>query len=660
MSFVERTLRAQRTVLALTLAVAALAFWRGSYDVFNTLKATLIVLGAIGTAAIGAVRVARTRELVIPTSQVWTVLGLFVAGLVVGTFAADNPMRALVGEPGRHTGLAMYLVYAALFVAALRLHRDKLPTTLAKGLVLATVPVTLYGLLQAVGIQVFDWVTFEGGPQVVSSFGNANFLAAWLGIVVPVLAWLALSALRQVGWRIAAGIVAIAALAVAAASGSLQGIAAAVPGLGLVLIVWLWTTAPDRIARVRVPLVAAGAAAVVGALLLTVAGAGPFASVQRSAIASYESRAGKWAAASRMFTDNPLTGIGLGGDFGDWFFSYRSAALAAESGLHRSVDDPHNVVLAMFANGGLLLGLAYLAFIGFTGWALYRGLRRLEGQEGLALAGVGGAWLAYQVQSLVSIDVPPLAVLHWVLAGAIVALGTEPTFRLVPLPGAAAAPAKGRKQKQTRRLQPLTPGVLVVVGVVSLILAGVAVTPLRADLAAADARSLAARGQRDAAIDAYQRAVAVGRWEASYPAMYAKFLTDLNLVEDAREQHLEAAAREPHDLVHAINIARLSKALDDVQTAERWYDRAFEIDPKTPEVLAEVGEFELEHGDAGRAAELLGEAVEARPQKAEWWAQLGQARVEVGNEPGAREAFERALAIEPGLEMAEEGLAALS
>lgn len=658
--FVDRTLRVQRIVLTVTLAGAALAFWRESYDVFNTLKATLVVLGAIAVIAVAGVRLSRTRELVVPVTRAWWIVGVFVAGLLVGTLAASNTLRAVVGEPGRHTGLAMYIVYAGLFAVALRLHRDRLPTTLTKGLVVAAIPVAGYGLLQAAGVQVFDWVTFEGGPQVVSSFGNANFLAAWLGIVVPLFIWLALSALRSIVWRMAAGVVAAVSLIVASATGSLQGIAAAVPGAGLVLAVWLWTEAPPVLRRRRTAILGAGGAAVAGAVLLTAAGIGPFASVRRSAVASYESRAGKWDAAWRMFTDNPLTGVGIGGDFGDRFFSYRTVQVATESGLRRSVDDPHNVVLAMFANGGLLLGLAYLALIGFTGWALARGLRRLDGQERLALAGIGGGWLAYQVQSLVSIDVPPLAVLHWVLAGIIVALGTEPTFRIITLPGAAApVAAKGRRETRPR-LRPLTPGVVVGVGVFSLGAAALAVTPLRADLAAADGRSLAARGQQEAAIDAYEKAVAVGKWEALYPALEAKYLTDLGMVEDARERHMEAAAREPHDLVHAINIARTSKALDDYETARRAYDRAYEIDPKTPEVLAEIGEFELEHGDPHRAAELLGTAVDRRDGNAKWWLHLGQARAEMGDEDAARQAFERALDIEPGLEAAEEGLATLS
>jgi O-antigen ligase len=117
-----------------------------------------------------------------------------------------------------------------------------------------------------------------------------------------------------------------------------------------------------------------------------------------------------------MLGDRPLFGFGLA-SFEGWFYAYRPVAVAVADGFRRSTDAPHSVPLEMLASGGLLLGLAYLALVGVTGWALIRGLRHRAGVERVLLAGLGGAWLAYQVQSLVSIDVPPIAVLHYALAG---------------------------------------------------------------------------------------------------------------------------------------------------------------------------------------------------------------------------------------------------
>lgn len=625
MPFVERTLAVQRGAVAAVLASSALVFWRGSYDVFNTPKATLVALLVLTVMAVGAVRVSRTRRLLLPDTPLWAAVGVFAVGLVVATVVSDSPLQAVVGDPGRHTGLAMYLIYAVLLLSTVRLFRDRPGTVVVRTLLVTAVPVAGYGLLQAVGVEPFDWRVFEAGPQVVSTFGNANFLAAWLGVVVPLAAGAAALPTWPAAWRAAAAAVALLAFAVAAASGSLQGVTIAAVGSAFVAGVAGWSRG-GRARRLLLPAAVAVTLVAAGVVALMVAGAGPLEGVRQSAALSVSTRVDKWVTAWRMLADHPLTGVGLAG-FGDRFNLYRPVDVAAESGLLRSVDDPHDVPLAMFVSGGPLLGTAYLAIVWLTGRALVRGLRARRGPDLLELGALGGGWLAYQVQSLVSIDVPPLATLHWVLAGLVVARAARPPLREVALPGApTATPARQRRGTPAVRLAPWSPGQLAVIALVTLAAAAVVVTPLRADLAAGRAESAAAAGQAQSAVDAYEQASAVASWEGLYPALQAGYLTELRRYGLARERHREAAAREPHALVHRINVGRLSVALGEIDAAAAAYGRALELDPKTPEVLAEVGEFELEHGDRERAVRLLQRAVQLRPANATWEQLLARAR----------------------------------
>ncbi|MDP9021640.1 MAG: O-antigen ligase family protein [Actinomycetota bacterium] len=619
MSLIERTLAVQRATLAALLAGSALVFWRGSYDVFNTPKATLVVLATIVVLATGAVRLSRTRVLHLPRTRAWLALALFAAGLVAATLTGGAPMRATVGEPGRHTGLAMYITYVVLFVVSLTLFRDRSPDVLIRALAVAAVPVAGYGLLQAAGIEPFEWIAFEAGPQVVSTMGNANFLAAWLGMVVPLAIGGALRASWSVGWRAAAAGAAALALVVAVATGSLQGVAVA--AVGIAPVAWIW--AGSRLSRrSRWAVAAVVSVAVVGVVAAVAAGIGPLETVRSSAALSLSTRAGKWAAAWRMFTDHPVAGVGLAG-FGDRFNLYRSAEVAARSGLLRSVDDPHAVPLALLTSGGVVLGAGYLAVVGVTAWSLVRGLRTAHGDDQVLLAALGGAWLGYQLQSLVSIDVPPLAALHWVLAGAIVGRATRPAWWTLTLPG---APAPSRRRGGPPGLAPRSPGMLASITLVAVAAGAIALTPLRADVAAAHAVRLAARGDTQAAFAAYERASQVAWWEGMYPALTGAYLTELGSYREARQRHEEAAAREPRNLVHRINIARLSAALGEIQRARDAYQTALALDPKTPEVLAEVGEFELQHGNPRVAADLLQRAVERRPGNRTWQQLLTQAR----------------------------------
>src|SRR5690606_3400706 len=99
-------------------------------------------LAFLGILLAGALRVARSRRLHLPASPtVWAPLALFAGGLLVATGVSATPWLSVVGRAGRHTGLAMYLVYIGLLLTSLRLHVQDSPAYLIKALLAAAVPV---------------------------------------------------------------------------------------------------------------------------------------------------------------------------------------------------------------------------------------------------------------------------------------------------------------------------------------------------------------------------------------------------------------------------------------------------------------------------------------------------------------------------------------
>lgn len=651
MEVVTRTLRWQRALLYAVLAVSVLGFWRATYDVFNTTKATIILVGAVAILGVGTYRAARTRRVSLPRTPVAVAAAVLAVALIAATLTSTSPMASLVGRPGRHTGLAAYLTYLALFVVAVKLYRDHAPTALVKTLLAVAVPVTAYGLLQAGGIEPLGWQAVEGGPQVFSTFGNANFFAAFLGMVVPLAVWGALAKSWALPWRLGSAMLAMAAFAATVASHSQQGPAIAVVGSALVAGVAIASEpAVGRTAKAAL----LGGGALLAALLAVgvAAGVGPLETIRSGLAASLGTRTPKWETALAIFRDHPLTGVGLE-RFADYFHEYRPASLAAETGLRRTTDTPHNIPLDMLANGGAPLALAYVAFVGLTGWALVVGLRRNRGEDRLLLAGIGGAWLAYQLQSLVSIDVPPIAVLHYVLAGALVALATRPALQTLRLPGAAPEGKRGRVRMA--RPNPLVTAVIAAVGLTALV---VVTAPLRADLAAGLAFRLGT-AQPDAAAASYQRAADIAFWEARYPALEGALLSspEVDRPSDALAAHQRAARREPRGLAHALNVARLQASLGQLEQADRAWEQVLQIDPKTPEVLAEAGRYWLARGEVDRAGDLVEQAVATREDDAYLWVSLGEVRAAAQDTAAARAAFQRALEIDPLVEGGAEGLA---
>ena len=97
-------------------------------------------------------------------------------------------------------------------------------------------------------------------------------------------------------------------------------------------------------------------------------------------------------------------------------------------------DAAHDGPLQLAATGGILVLLSFLALVGFILWRGVVALRKTEGTTQLLVAGVFGAWLTYEAQSLISLDNIGLAIWGYILGGAVVGLSLigEPDELRVP------------------------------------------------------------------------------------------------------------------------------------------------------------------------------------------------------------------------------------
>ena len=544
---------------ALPVAVAVLAFWRASVDVFNTTKATVVVVGVLVLligSCLGAVATGRAS---LPTGRWVAAGGAVVAALSVAVLTGADVVRQLVGAPGRHGGWVLYVACVVLAILAARPDRAT-----RRGIVLVlvatAVPVAAYALLQAVDADPLPWTTVEGGAPVFSTFGNVDFASAWLGIVGVLAAGMALSPSRSTGTRRVGAVAAVLCVGAAIATGSLQGPVVLLAG-GAVLGLRAWQ--PDR----RTGLLVTGAALIVAVGLLL----GPASGVLDGALRSVETRLPKWQAALDIAADAPLTGRGLD-TYGDWFFAARAPDVAEEAGLRRSVDNAHNLPLHLLTGGGVVLVLAWLAFV--VALPAVGVVRRRDAvwADPEDLAVVLG-WAGYLLQAMVSIDVPPLAATGFLLTGLVAGIGGLAGQREVRVVGAGPVGAVGLA------------AVLLVVALVPVL------RPWRADLVGWDAAVARAAVEIPLAEAAVTRASTIAPWDGRYHAAQGGWLTGLGLLDDALGHQQEALARSPRDLGHALNVARLLEALGRREEAAEAYARVLEIDPHTPAVRDEVAAF---------------------------------------------------------------------
>jgi O-antigen ligase len=570
-------IRFQQLGLAALAPLVAVLFWSRTADPVNVPKSTLAAVVAVLLVVVSVIRAAATRRLTVPvTASAWAAAA-FATALLVATVSSDVPGASVAGTLGRSDGLILYGACVVLFLVGLRVFDAMAVRRLLMGVLLGGLFSVLYGLLQHFGGDPINWADIGLSP-IIGAFGNPDFESGYLGIVVPVAAWGALSRVWPLAWRIASACLLVSCLVVAELSSSNQGVLAGGAGLVIVLVALLlerggrWT---------RPGLLAIAAAALVVVALAAAGIAGGVGPGQRlTSAGSLTARKWYWGSAVEMWRQHPVTGVGLD-RYGAYYRSVRPGSAAAANNYS---DAAHSVPLHMLATGGLLLALSYLAVCLLVAWALVVGLRRLAGEVRLLVGGVGGAWVAYQVQALVSIDEPALAVTHWLLAAAVVATATPPRLYERLLPGAVQPRARKGRNAPAETAPPAVwsaasftvCGLACVIGLVAMWLV---LKPLRASYDARGAGLSLARGDGNAALRYFDAATRLAPYESAYWLQRGRFFEQVKQPVLAAASYASGFHHDPRSYDVLIAGARLAKTQQDTAALDRYTRQLAVVDP---------------------------------------------------------------------------------
>lgn len=620
------------------LWTSTLLFWSSALDPFATFKVTAITLCAIALLVAGAMHVVGTRRAELRGPVVLVSLVAFLAIGLLTTVVSSNTWRSLMGQRGRATGYATYVVVGAIFVVIVGTARRSDVRRIASTIAIVGAVLTAYALLQRLGLDpLHQRSALYGADAPIGTLGNANFVSGVGGIALPLLLWRAIEA-RTAWLRAAFGAAGALTVVGVVATRSVQGVLAG--GLGVALVA-AFAVLPGAGALWRRRLLAGGGVVAVIIVLLVgsgLAGRGPLRAqlddVGRSQRLEF------WGAAASMVEDHPVLGVGFD-QFGSHYRQYRSEKAALEFGIFDTADEPHNVPLGMAAGGGLLLVAAYAAFVAAVGVALVRGLRNQTGAERAMLAGCGGAWLAYQAQAFVSIDGPPLSLLHFVLAGLVLVL-------VAPAVVVWEAPHRRRGQRRRDSAASATQPWVLLGGILVALVAGwFAILPLRAELAAGSSLDAAKAGDGNTAVLRMQDAHRLVPREAVYQAETGRLLGLGNEIGAAARYYGEAVVREPRNLSYVLPYARLLARSGDKSGAATWYRRALVLEPHAPELRLEVAKFELSRADWRAVLRQLRPALQVRPDDPALHLVAGDAYVLAGKLDEADRHYDLALELTP-------------
>jgi O-antigen ligase len=381
-----------------------------SYDPINVPRFfSVLVLGLTGSfllLGVGKNLVGiKYRRVVFPSIT-------FIAWSLVALFASKvNLIEGFFGVTGRQTGFLAYFSLIVLMLCAVlsssAIQHNKLVLVLI-GIGLLS---GIYGVLQSLGGDPFDWI--NPYSPVFGFFGNPNFQASFMGMAAVAAIALSLKSSEKLMIRIGFLGFVLLALFNIYKSKSQQGYLVLLAGV--VVVGYLYVRSNSKLKKFGWIYLVASSVGFVG-VLLDILQKSPWKSILYKESVTF--RGDFWRAGWKMTSDNPVFGVGLDG-YRDHYRASRDLVTTLRPGSDSMTDSAHNVFLDISSGGGFPLLIIYVFLIGLTIISAIKVIGRSTGFD-VGFAAVLGAWVAYLAQSLISINQLGLAVWGWVLMGAII------------------------------------------------------------------------------------------------------------------------------------------------------------------------------------------------------------------------------------------------
>lgn len=402
--------RASRVLLSVgPLATLAISPTK-SYDPINLVK--LLFISTLGFLALGMLLSSNRRILQRLPRKIWlTYLGFLLALIAPLVFTNAPITQQLWGMFGRNTGFVAYVSLSAVLISISLIQEKNFYTQIVNWLLITTVPVSLYCLIQIAGLDPVGW----SSSAPFATLGNVNFLSAYLGISCVIGTVFIFDTNKSKTLRIGISALCLIDLLIINNTGSIQGIMVFIAGFGISLFFIMRNSKNRLIKNFTWPYFGLGTLGFITSFLALL-NKGPLATFIYQPTILF--RMDYMHAAWETTLKNPIFGVGLD-SFGDWYRANRGFISAIRTTQNRTSNSAHNIFLDISASGGFLLLFAYLLLLGFAFYSAIRVLKKMKSVD-FTLIAIFGAWIGYQVQSMVSINQIGVGVWGWIFTGALI------------------------------------------------------------------------------------------------------------------------------------------------------------------------------------------------------------------------------------------------
>jgi hypothetical protein len=389
-----------------------LVIWGSVTDPVNSPK--LFILGSFAFAA-GAIAFVMGSKELWRSSRLWLIGSIvFIVFSISAIVNSASPLEQnIYGTYGRNTGFVTYFALLLISTAATLLRQKSNFNLILYALFAAGVANVAYCLWAIAFGDFIGWNNPYG--NILGTFGNPNFIGAFLGIFITALtAYVLQPGISWIYRGLSLVIVAIGLFEIDK-SNAVQGLVVSAAGFSIIGFYLVRSRFKSNLilAAYTVVIAVLGFIALLGALQK-----GPLTSLIYKTSVSL--RGEYWQAGWNMASQFPLTGIGMD-SYGDWYRRARDEQALILPGPETVTNAAHNIPFDILAYGGWPLFITYIFLIALAAIAIVKVTLRSRSYNGTFIALVV-AWSCYQIQSIISISQIGLAIWGWVISGALIAL----------------------------------------------------------------------------------------------------------------------------------------------------------------------------------------------------------------------------------------------
>jgi O-antigen ligase len=399
---------------------------------------------------------------------VYVICGFFVFWSLISILVSKTAITdSFYGAWGRNTGFFAYLCLVILFIASANVVDLTKIRRVMDALYFAGLANLIYFMLTQFNVELIPWNNAYG--RILGTFGNPNFLGAFMGLFGVIL-FSRIIDKKESKWNrlLSFALLIITAYEIKLSLAS-QGVVVLGGGISLLLFFYI----KNKYSRLfillySIPLFFFGLLALLGAL-----NKGPLGpSIYKPSITF---RGQYWDAAWQAGMNHPIFGVGMD-SFGYWYGRVRTAESIIYPGPETTTNAAHNVYLDLFAYGGFPLFISFIALnllVIFKAVTITLKVKHFDLQAYTLVT----LWVAFQIQSLISINQIGIAIWGWIFSGLILGYQVENRVLEDTKPHKSLkSEKKGRNATVKNKEISIAPGILF--GLVGLI---IGIQPFLAD-----------------------------------------------------------------------------------------------------------------------------------------------------------------------------------